>query len=268
MRALRGVVRGWMIAVGAALVAISPRGWCDESGADLPGVTPYRPSVSTPAALSAPGWLEVEAGLLRAGTTGTDLRESLPYTLKLAFTPDWGIRVGGEALVRSSDAPGESRTGYGDTSVVLKRRFAVNDHSAFGLELGGTFSTARAQLGSGSGATDISVNGIYSADLGALHTDLNLTATHLGQITVGESRVQTLVAAALSGNLSTRWSLVGELSGTRQRGADSTAQLLGAASYSPARRITWDGGVAKGLLSGASSWSVFVGGTALVGRVF
>jgi hypothetical protein len=31
---------------------------------DMPAVTPCRPSVSTPAALSAPGWLEVEAGVL------------------------------------------------------------------------------------------------------------------------------------------------------------------------------------------------------------
>ena len=29
---------------------------------DEPTTTPYRPSISTPAALSAPGWLEVEAG--------------------------------------------------------------------------------------------------------------------------------------------------------------------------------------------------------------
>ena len=31
---------------------------------DSPAAVPYRPSVSTPAALSAPGWLEVEAGFL------------------------------------------------------------------------------------------------------------------------------------------------------------------------------------------------------------
>ena len=33
---------------------------------DAPSAVPYRPSVSTPAALSEPGWLEVEGGLLHS----------------------------------------------------------------------------------------------------------------------------------------------------------------------------------------------------------
>src|SRR5690349_17980857 len=70
---------------------------------DQPSVTPYRPSVSTPAALSAPGWLEIEGGALFARGTGDTRRDSLPYTLKLAFSPDWGVRLGGEAWVRQTD---------------------------------------------------------------------------------------------------------------------------------------------------------------------
>src|SRR5438105_2964593 len=102
---------------------------------DAPSVTPYRPSVSTPAALSAPGWLEVEAGVQSSRAVDPTRRETLPYTLKLAFTPDWGIRVGGDAIVRQRNADGTADHGLGDTSLVLKRRFAVNDASAFGLEL-------------------------------------------------------------------------------------------------------------------------------------
>jgi hypothetical protein len=39
--------------------------------ADEPSTTPYRPTVSTPANLSEPGWLEVEAGgqQTRGGTS-------------------------------------------------------------------------------------------------------------------------------------------------------------------------------------------------------
>ena len=237
-----------------ALSTVAALSWSEEPAADLPGVTPYRPSVSTPATLSAPGWLELEAGLLRAGTANSEPRESLPYTLKLAFSDDWGIRMGGEALVRSTDTHGETVSGFGDTSVVLKRRFAVNDHAAFGLELGASFPTARAPLASGSGGTDVSLNGIYSADIGALHTDLNLLVTHLAHVAADTGREQVLYAAALSGNLSAHWGVVGELSGTHQSGVDATAQLLCAGSYSPVRRLTWDGGLAKGLLPGASAW--------------
>ena len=256
------------IALGSVMVAAFPLSWGEELPTDPPAVTPYRPSVSTPAALSAPGWLEAEAGLLRVGNPGVNLRESFPYSLKLAFSADWGIRVGGEALVRGTNAQDESVTGFGDTSLVLKRRFAMNDHSAFGLELGGSFPTAHAELGSGSGGPDVSVNGIYSADIGVLHTDVNLLVTRLARVATDESQVQTLYAAALSGNLNARWGIVGELSGTHPHGADPTAQGLCAASYSAKRTIIFDGGVAKGFLSGASPWSVFLGVTALAGRVF
>ena len=264
MRAARQ--RAVAIAVALLVVAVTSRS--EEPAADQPSVTPYRPSVSTPATLSAPGWLELEAGVLRTGIADADPRDSLPYTLKLAFSADWGVRVGGEALVRSTGAQGEASSGFGDTSLVLKRRFAVNDHAAFGLELGASLPTARAELANGSGGTDVSLNGIYSADIGALHTDLNLLVTHLARASADVAREQVLYAAALSGNLSTHWGVVGELSGTRQSGVDSTAQLLCAASYSPARRVTWDGGLAKGVVSGSASWSVFLGVTTLVGRVF
>ena len=129
----------------------------DDGG---PAVVPYRPSVSTPAQLSAPGWLELEAGGLRASGDGS-ARTSIPYTLKLAFTPDWGIRVGGEGWVRQS-APGDAQSGVGDTSVVLKRRFAVSDATAWGVELGETFPTAKSSIGLGHAAT--TVNGIFSSD--------------------------------------------------------------------------------------------------------
>ena len=48
----------------------------DDGG---PAVVPYRPSVSTPAQLSAPGYLELEAGGLRASDNGAS-RTTLPYT--------------------------------------------------------------------------------------------------------------------------------------------------------------------------------------------
>jgi hypothetical protein len=257
-----------ILSAALLLLVIAEHSRADEADATVPSVTPYRPSVSTPAALSAPGWLEVEAGVQRVHASGADTRSSAPYTLKLAFTPDWGVRVGGEAVVRAANDQGGLKTGMGDTSVVLKRRFAVNEHNAFGLELGGSFATAPAGLHSGSGGTDVSLNGIYSTDLGAWHADFNLLATHLGQTAAGQGRTQTLFATALSTNLSARWGVVAELSGTQQRGADSSLQWLGAASFSPSRRVTFDAGVARSRAAGMTSWSAFVGATVLAARVF
>jgi hypothetical protein len=87
-------------------------------------------------------------------------------------------------------------------------------------------------------------------------------------VAAGQGRTQTLFATALSTNLSARWGVVAELSGTQQRGADASLQWLAAASFSPSRRITWDGGVARSRAAGTTSWSAFVGATVLAARAF
>jgi hypothetical protein len=224
--------------------------------------------VSTPAALSAPGWLEVEAGGLHEHDGGGSRRDSVPVTLKLAFTPDWGVRVGSDAWVRQRDESGDRATGIGDTAFVVKRRFAVDDDSAFGLEGGVTVPTSRHGIGSGSGKPDWGLNAIYSADFGAWHTDLNAAATRLGANEAGTGRTQFLGAASLSRSLDEHWGVVGEVSGTHRRGADSTSQLLVAASYNVSKRLVLDAGAARSLRGGAPTWSAFTGFTWLAGRVF
>jgi hypothetical protein len=240
-----------------------------QSGeADEIAVTPYRPTVSTPAALSAPDWIEVELGLMNSNGGIPTPRDSAPYAVKLAFSDNWGVRIGGEIWIRDLGTSGQNINGVGDTGIVLKRRFAVNERSAFGLEFGVTAPTAPAGLHSGSGATDYSVNAIYSTDFGsAFHADINYSIARLGTAGFGESRDLTVWAAALSYAIDPRWGVDGELSGTRQGGADSTEQLLFAATYSPRKRITWDFGFARGLTSAAPTWSLFAGCTFLVAHL-
>lgn len=250
----------------ASMLALSAARSGAADSAEGPSVTPYRPSVSTPAALSAPGWLELEVGGLHAHAESPARRDSLPYTLKLAFSEDWGVRLGGEAWVRQRDEAGQRLSGGGDTNIVLKRRFGIDETAAFGLEAGAMLPTARTGLGTGK--SDYSVNGIYSADLGRYHTDLNIVATRAGQVDPGVSRLQVLWAASLSTPLTDRWGVVGELSGTRQRGTDHTAQILAAASYSVSRSLVLDAGLSRSLRSGAPTWTGFAGFTVLIGRLF
>ena len=251
------------VALALALAMALPKAMAQTD--EAPTATPYRPSVSTPAALSAPGWLEVEAGGLRAGGGGAR-RDSLPYTFKLAVTPDWGVRLSAEAWVQQTDASGARQSGGGDSAVVLKRRFAVDDASAFGVELGATLPTAPA--GIGSGKSDTSLTGIYSADLGQYHTDLNLGFTRVGLIAAGEGRIQTLWAASLSKALNERWGLVGEFSGTRREGVPSTSQFLVAASYNFSTALVFDAGLARSTRSHVPDWSAFAGFTWLAARIF
>jgi hypothetical protein len=236
--------------------------------AEAPSAVPYRPSVSTPAALSAPGWLEVESGYLHEHADAGVRRESVPVTLKLAFTPDWGVRIGTDAWVQRRDESGARATGSGDTSIIIKRRFAVDDESAFGLEGGGTLPSSRHGLGIGSGKPDWVLNAIYSADFGPWHTDLNAAATRFGANDAGTSRAQFLGAASLSRSLDEHWGVVGEFSGTAQHGADATRQLLVAASYNVSKGLVLDAGAARSLRAGAPVWSAFTGFTWLAARLF
>jgi len=250
-----------------AAIAIAANAHAAEgSGDEAPQATPYRPSVATPAQLSAPGWLEVEAGGLPARFVDGTKRDSLPVTLKLAFTPDWGVRVSTDAWARLSEADGTRTSGGGDTAVVVKRRFAVDDASAFGLE--GTVSFPTAKTGLGSGGTDVSLTGIYSVDLPAgLHADFNLEATRLQRVDAGTGHVQWLWAASLAKTIDERWGVTVEPSGTRRQGADGTAQLLGAVTFNASRRVVLDAGLARSLRHGERERSAFAGITWLAVRL-
>lgn len=223
---------------------------------DDTGVTPYRPSVSSPAQLPAAGQLEFEMGGL-SGKSDGGRRESLPYTFKLAFDEQWGVLIGGEAFVSSHSEGSRRERGIGDTSLVLKRAFLVDSATGFGLELGVKLPTAKDTIGSG--RSDFSINGICSQDIGVVHMDANLNATRLGAYEAGTGRIQTGWSASFSTPVSEKWGVTSEVSGTRRSGQANTAQLLLAAAYSPSKRLTIDFGIAKGLNSASPDRSLFGG---------
>lgn len=252
----------WLVAAAAARAADAP-----AADTDAVQAVPYRPSVSAPAALSAPGWVEVEAGYAHE-RDGDARRQSLPWTLKLVFTPDWGVRIGGDAWVRQR-APGmAARSGVGDTGVVVKRRFAVDEQQAFGLEAAVVVPTARDGLHAGSGKPDHGLAAIWSADLGAWHVDANVAATRLGAREPGTRRVEWLYAFAVSHPLYERLGAVAELSGTERGGAGSTRQALAALSYAVTPRLVIDAGAARSLKGGPVAWQAFAGFTWTAWQLF
>ncbi|MBC7414348.1 MAG: transporter [Herminiimonas sp.] len=253
--ALTPTIPATTLALLLTLAALHPSA---ADAAEEDAITPYRPSVSSPAQLPVPGQLEFEFGGLHI-KSGGQRRDSLPYQFKLAFTPQWGLLIGGEAGVSLRDSSvGSSRVrGLGDTSVVLKRAFLIDDATAFGLELGIKIPTARDAIGSG--GTDVGLNGIFSRDLGSVHMDANLNVTHVGAIDPGTAPLQTGLSASFSHPLSERWSVTGELSGLRRSGTPSTAQALVALGYSPSKRMTLDIGLIRGLNPASPDLAVFAG---------
>jgi len=233
--------------------------------ADEPTVTPYRPTVSNPADLPVPGWLEAEFGGLRVSGEDQSRSDSVPWLAKYAFDEDHGIIVGGNAYV-SAAAPGEpSHRGVGDVSVEWKQRFAVDDATAFGVEAGFIAPTAHDDLGVGKAAW--LVNGIVSRDFGKLHLDVNIGAVHYAQHDTDVSAWQQTYAAAISWPFGSDWGGALEVSGAHQAGSPTQSQALAALNYNLSPRVVLDAGYARGLAHEAHDRSVFAGATVLLGRL-
>ena len=219
-------------------------------------ITPYRPSVSNSAQLPVAGQLELELGVLSSKDNDAR-RHSLPYLFKLAFSKEWGILLGGEARVINDDGAGQRDKGFGDTTLTIKRAFIVNDDTAFGLELGNKFPTAKDTIGSGK--SDWTVNGIYSQDLGKLHADVNLNLSHLGFAEDNSSHWQTGLSTSFSAAINEQWGATAEWAGWHRSGSKNQGQMLFALTYSPNKRLTLDVGVIKGLTSATPDKSLFAG---------
>src|SRR3569832_2156849 len=223
--------------------------------AETTDVTPYRPTVSNPAQLPAAGQLEQELGGMKSqpGAQADDRRRgSLPYLLKFGFSQEWGVLLGGDAYVSTDDAGGGRAHGLGDTTVLAKRAFLIDDANALGVEFGAKLPTARDAIGSGK--TDYLVNGIYSRDFGKLQLDANVNFTRMGAVEADAARMQTGYSAAFSMPLSEKWGATAELSGPRRGGTPRTAQRLAALTSRPPSRLPRDPGLLYGFNTPPPAW--------------
>ena len=228
-------------------------------------VTPYRPTVSNPAQLPVPGYLELEWGwqTLREKSEKAS-RHGMPYLVKFAFSDRVGLLVGGDVVqVRQVDQ-GSTLGGFGDMTSVLKLHVPLptKNVSALGLEGGIKFPTAPETLGTG--RMDYLINGIYSGSVGRFGVDLNLGLTYLGLVSGHEGKALLTWAAATSFALSNRWSLAGEFAGSAREGVKPFSQFLTSTSYALLPTLVIDAGAAFGLNGASQEWTVFTGMTVLL----
>ena len=227
-------------------------------------VTPYRPTVSNSAALSEPGWLELEVGVASQHDKDGSRQNSLPYLAKLAFTPDFGVLLGGDAYV-SQTANGTRTSGTGDTTLMLKHRLVLDSASALGCEYG--FKSPTAKSGLGSGKSDLLLNGIYSRDISGHALDINLNVTKVGDALPDESAFQYGWSGTVFRPVDDKWGAMVELSGTRRSGVASQSQWLVAASYEWSARLVLDAGLSAGIGAASHRVALFAGMAMLLGQV-
>ncbi len=231
--------------------------------------TPYRPTLSNPAQLSAPGYLEMEVGWQSLKEKASDdYRHTVPYLFKLAFSDDIGLLIGGDALIINDFDQGSTLAGFGDLTPLLKLNLPLPSHltSALGLEIGAKLPTAPKTVGSQQ--TDYLVTGIYSLGIDSIGIDFNLGYTRLGGAPRGEGKNQLFWAASTAYGLTEQLSVAGELAGTVRRDVKPFSQFLASTSYFFTPRIVGDTGMAFGLNGASQEWTVFAGMTILLGKVW
>ena len=130
-RGLRRTLVTLGVAVGLAHAGAQA---ADTKVSEELAVTPYRPTVSSPAALPVAGHVEFETGYERRNEDDGGTRQGLGYLFKYAFNSNVGILLGGEAWARHETAA-EVLNGSGDSFIALKVKLPVGDETkAFGFE--------------------------------------------------------------------------------------------------------------------------------------
>lgn len=236
--------------------------------ADEVEARPYRPTVSNPADLSAPGWLELEFGAQRTKRGEDKWRDSFPVLAKLALSENWGILLGGEMGIRRTDSSEQIFNGYGDTTVTLKHRMpTATEGTAFGVELGYKSPSASTDVG-GSGKSDTILNGIFSTEIAGNGIDLNAGVTEVGGVEAGVDTYSYSWALAAGRSVTEQWGAFLEVSGTQQRGKPTKAQYMAGLTYTVNKRVVLDAGIARGMTADSLDSMVFAGATVLAGKLW
>src|SRR5262249_48755564 len=137
-----------------------------------------------------------------------------PYLQKFGLISNLELRVGGNGYLRQTapDTPLES--GFGDVTLGAQWRFLPHRPLRFryAVQAEWKLPTGSASKGLGSGQTDQTLMALFSRDFGRFHADVNVLETWLGRPTIGHDS-QPAGTVSISGTLSPRWSLTGEIYG-------------------------------------------------------
>lgn len=230
-------------------------------------VTPYRPTLTNSAALSEPGWLELDVGLETQDRKDASRQNDLLYLMKFAVTPDFGVLLGGDAFVSKIAADGTHVSGMGDVTLLFKHRFVSEGdaNTAWGFEYG--FKSLTAEKGQGNGRSDLVLNGILSKDISGYALDINLSVAKLGDSLPDESAFLYGWSGTVFRPIGAKWGVMAELAGSMRRGMLPQNQWLVATSYEWSSKLVLDAGLSAGISGASHRVAWFAGMSMLLGQV-
>ncbi len=239
---------------------------------ELPTVNPYRPTVTDPASLTFPGYLEMEIGGA-AGHGGEQSRRafSTPIVLKLtdrAKRLECHVLLGGYSEQTASDSTHLS--GRGDITPGLQYLIVAQSPHTYDLAARIEYKIPTANQGLGTGKTDYDLLLLASKDYNkTLHGDYNLGVYQQGRLSGRGFATQYLASGVLNTKLSPTLTLQDELYGFSGNSEGGTiVSTLHAIGYQPSRVLAFDAGVDIGLSHAAPRYTLLFGSTFFVGRLF
>lgn len=257
-----------IVLLAIATVAQQPPKVADQpvQYADAPAANPGRPTVSTPATLTPPGYFQFETGVLSAWTSPQfSAQTSVNEVIKFAVCRRIELLAGVEPVAHSvvdrsssNDAGGVSLGVQGvlypgegvKPTIAMSYFHSVYAGNAPDLDIGS--STNSALL-------------LASADVGKFHYDTNL---FFNEVVNGPlRRGQFGQSLSVSHPLTTRFGLSGEIWRFTQPFIRGNAIAnLWALSYSPSKDLVLDAGFDHGLTNTSTHWEIFAGFTYLLPR--
>lgn len=233
-----------------------------------PAVNPGRPTVTDPASLTAPGWLESEFGLFQ--NLDRDRNLGTPLLLKLTSkNKRLQYRLENDGYLRIGS---DRSDGIGDTNFALQYLFATQDRSLFDISgrLNLKIPTARPALG-GTKKFDYSALFLASKDFTPmLHGDFNLGLASLTRVDAPGADTQVFAAASFTIPFKGgRWAYTNELVYFSpiqgQRAAVTTMHGL---TYAVHRYDVYDLAVQWQLQGDGAVFQILLGKTFFFGRLF
>jgi hypothetical protein len=235
-----------------------------QSETEDPEANPGRPTVTTPATLTPPGYLQFETGISEANhSPESSTRFGLNETIKFSVARRLELIASGEPVVRSVSSgaaatqvadvfagaqavlyPGEGAT----PTVAVSYFYRVYDGGAPEFDYGSPTNSALI---------------LASADVKGFHYDANAMFTELVQEPV--RRAQFGQSLSISHSLPWNFSVSGEIWHFTQPYLHGNAiGNLWAAGYTVNPRLVLDAGFNRGLTGTSTRWAAFAGFTYLL----
>jgi hypothetical protein len=252
-----------------------------EDSDPIPAANPARPTVTNPAHIPPPGYLQFEQGFLQGNDSqGVNAQTSIVQTTKLALNHYVMIQAGDQPYAYTRQPPTTNDTGdltlgaqvlFNDEeegrashpTVALGYNRRVRSGTAPNLDIGG-FSQGLLLLASGTNY--------------GIHYDSNLLFNEQDASGTGgrsAHRAQYGQSISLTRQINQPWSITGELWHFTQPTVFTTREgapvpranavgLLFAGGYSPRPNLVFDFGFEHGLTSTSTNWQGFAGLTYLL----